>query len=55
MKLFKFIPLLAILTILNSSAYAAQDCEEIKGNIVGKMFCKAKIHTLVYKIQGVRD
>ena len=42
MKLLKFIPFLILLTFVNSSAYAAQDCDEIKGNIVGKMFCKAK-------------
>ena len=42
MKLLKFIPLLLILTFYNSSSFAAQDCEEIKGNIVGKLFCKAK-------------
>ena len=42
MKLLKFIPLLLILTFYNSSSFAAQDCEEIKGNIVGKLICKAK-------------
>ena len=42
MKLLKFIPLLLILTFYNSNSFAAQDCEEIKGNIVGKLFCKAK-------------
>ena len=42
MKLLKFIPLLLILTFFSSSAYAAQNCDEIKGNIVGKLFCKAK-------------
>ena len=42
MKLLKFIPLLLVLTFFNSNAYAAQDCAEIKGNIVGKLFCKAK-------------
>ena len=42
MKFLKFIPLLLILIIFNSNAYAAQDCSEIKGNIVGKLFCKAK-------------
>ena len=42
MKLLKFIPFLIILTFVNSSAYAAQNCDEIKGNIVGKLFCKAK-------------
>ncbi len=42
MKLLKFIPLLLVLTLFNSNAYAAQDCDEIKGNIVGKLFCKAK-------------
>ena len=42
MKLLKFIPLLLVLTFFNSNAYAAQDCDEIKGNIVGKLFCKAK-------------
>ena len=42
MKLLKFIPLLLILTFFSSSVYAAQNCDEIKGNIVGKLFCKAK-------------
>ena len=42
MKLLKFVPLLLILTFYNSSPVAAKDCDEIKGNIVGKMFCKAK-------------
>ena len=42
MKLLKFIPLLLILTFYNSSSFAAQDCSEIKGNIVGKFFCKVK-------------
>ena len=42
MKLLKFIPLLLLLTFFNSSANAAKDCDEIKGNIVGKLFCKAK-------------
>ena len=42
MKLLKFIPLLLILTFFSSSVYAAKNCDEIKGNIVGKLFCKAK-------------
>ena len=42
MKLLKFIPLLIILTFFSSAVYAAQNCDEIKGNIVGKLFCKAK-------------
>ena len=42
MKLLKSIPLLLILTLFNTNVYAAQDCDEIKGNIVGKLFCKAK-------------
>ena len=42
MKLLKFMPLLLVLTFFNSSAHAVQDCDEIKGNIVGKLFCKAK-------------
>ena len=42
MKLLKSIPLLLVLTLFNTNVYAAQDCDEIKGNIVGKMFCKAK-------------
>ena len=41
MKLLKFIPLLFVLTLFNTNVYAAQDCDEIKGNIVGKLFCKA--------------
>ena len=42
MKLLKSIPLLLVLTLFNTNVYAAQDCDEIKGNIVGKLFCKAK-------------
>ena len=42
MKLLKSIPLLFALTLFNTNVYAAQDCSEIKGNIVGKLFCKAK-------------
>ena len=42
MKLLKLITLLLVLTLFNSNTYAAQDCDEIKGNIVGKLFCKAK-------------
>ena len=42
MKSLKLIPLLLVLTFLNSNVYAAQDCDEIKGNVVGKMFCKAQ-------------
>ena len=42
MKLLKFIPLLLVLTLFNTNVYAAKDCDEIKGNIVGKLFCKAQ-------------
>ena len=42
MKLLKSIPLLLVLTLFNTNVYAAQDCSEIKGNIVGKLFCKVK-------------
>ena len=42
MKLLKLITLLLVLTLFNSNTYAAQDCDEVKGNIVGKLFCKAK-------------
>ena len=42
MKLLKLITLLLVLTLFNSNTYAAQDCGEIKGNIVAKMFCKAR-------------
>ena len=42
MKLLKFVPLLLVLAFFNSNAYAAQNCDEIKNNIVGKMLCKAK-------------
>ena len=41
MKLLKLLPLLLMFAFFNSSAKAAQDCDEIKGNIVGKLFCKA--------------
>ena len=39
MKLLKLLPLLLLFTFFNSNANAAQDCDEIKGNIVGKLFC----------------
>tara|TARA_Y100000590_G_scaffold445484_1_gene577726 strand:+ start:453 stop:683 length:231 start_codon:yes stop_codon:yes gene_type:complete len=42
MKILKFIPLLFVLTFYNSTAVVAQECEEIKGNIVAKLFCKGK-------------
>ena len=42
MKLLKLLPLLLMFAFFNSSANAAQDCDEMKGNIVGKLFCKAK-------------
>ena len=42
MKLLKLLPLLLMFAFFNSSANAAQDCDEIKGNIVGKFLCKAK-------------
>ena len=42
MKLLKLMPLLLIFTFLNTNAHAAQHCGEIKGNIVGKLFCKAR-------------
>ena len=42
MKLLKLLPLLLVFMIFNSNAHAAKNCDEIKGNIVGKLFCKAK-------------
>ena len=42
MKLLKLLPLLLMFAFFNSQANAAQDCDEIKGNIVSKIFCKAK-------------
>ena len=42
MKLLKLLPLLLLFAFFNSNANAAQDCDEIKGNIVGKLFCKAR-------------
>jgi len=42
MKLLKLLPLLLMFAFFNSKANAAKDCDEIKGNIVGKLFCKAK-------------
>jgi len=42
MKLLRLIPMLLILTLYSSNAYSAENCDEIKGNIVGKLFCKAK-------------
>ena len=42
MKLLKLLPLLLMFAFFNSSSHAAQNCDEIEGNIVGKIFCKAK-------------
>ena len=42
MKLLRLIPMLLILTLYSSNAYSAENCDEIKGNIVGKLFCKAR-------------
>ena len=42
MKLLKLLPLLLMFAFFNSNAQAAQECDEIKGNIVSKLFCKAK-------------
>ena len=39
MKLLKLLPLLLAFMIFNSNAHAAKNCDEIKGNIVGKLFC----------------
>ena len=33
--------LLMMFVFFNGNAHAAKNCDEIKGNIVGKMFCKA--------------
>ena len=41
MKLLKLLPILLMFMFFNSNAQAAKNCDEIKGNIVGKMFCKA--------------
>ena len=42
MKIPKFILFVLILVFISSNVYAAKNCDEIKGNIVGKLFCKAK-------------
>ena len=55
MKLLKFIPMLLVLTLFNTNVYAAKDCDEIKGNIVGKMFCNMKNKTLVSSSDGSSD
>ena len=39
MKLLKLLPLIIMFMIFNSNAHAAKNCDEIKGNIVGKLFC----------------
>jgi len=49
MKLLKFIPLLLVLALFNSNAFAAKDCDEIKGNVIGKLFCKATFLGLVFQ------
>ena len=41
MKLLKLLPLLLMLAFFNSNAHAAKNCDEIKGNLVGKLFCNA--------------
>ena len=40
MKLLKLIPVLMLIALFNTNAYG-DDCDNIKGNIVGKLFCKA--------------
>ena len=52
MKLFKFIPLLLVLTFYNSNSLADTRCDEIKGNVVGKLFCKAKFLCTLPKSLG---
>ena len=42
MKLIKLIPLLLTFLVFTSNTYASKNCDDIKGNIVGKLFCKAK-------------
>ena len=42
MKLLKLLPLLLMFAFFNSQANAAQDCDKMKGNIVGKLFCNVK-------------
>ena len=37
MKLLKLLPLLLMFIFFSSNAHAAKNCDEIKGNIVGKM------------------
>ena len=45
MKIFKFLPLLLILSLYNSNTFAAENCDDIKMNstvnMVKKMKCKA--------------
>ena len=41
MKLLKLFTLLLMFVFFNGNSHAAKNCDEIKGNIVGKMFCKA--------------
>ena len=41
MKLLKLIPLLLLFLTFSTNVYAEENCDEIKGNIVGKMLCKA--------------
>ena len=42
MKLLRLTLLLLIFVLFSSVTYASQNCADIKGNIVGKLFCKAK-------------
>ena len=45
MKLLKLLPLIIMFMIFNSNAHAAKNCDEIKGNIVGKLFCNVTSNT----------
>ena len=40
MKVLKLSILIVTISILSTTAYS-KDCSDIKGNIVGKLFCKA--------------
>ena len=55
MKLLKLLPLIIMFMIFNSNAHAAKNCDEIKGNIVGKLFCNVTSNTGLTSSEAVED
>jgi hypothetical protein len=55
MKLLKLLPLLLVFMIFNSNAHAAKNCDEIKGNIVGKLFCSVTSNSDLTSSEAAED